>query len=187
MGWKTRPAKPDDAEWIARLRVASWRHAYEGVVPAKWLAEMRPESTVAGWAERAATPGLFVTVDADDHPVAFCLVGEARQERDRHPTLRTGELYAIYADPAVLGTGAGGMVHEAGLSWLAEQGFEHAVVWVLEGNALGIRFYQAKGWTPDGGQTELTIGGQPLSELRYARSLQAANPSLDPALIHSIG
>jgi len=45
------------------------------------------------------------------------------------------------------------------------------VLWVLAGNELGLRFYQVQGWQPDGGQTELTIGGRALTELRYSRSL----------------
>jgi GNAT superfamily N-acetyltransferase len=185
-----RPATPADAEQIAKLRVASWRHAYEGVVPAEWLAGMRPESSIPSWAELAKAPppaALLVTADAHDQPVAFCAVSEARQRTDRHPTKRTAELCAIYADPAVLGKGAGSAVHEAALKWLTQQGFEHAVLWVLERNPLGIHFYRTKGWTPDGTQAELTIGGQPLSELRYARSLPPPNPSPNPASTHPIG
>lgn len=173
MGWTVRTAKPDDAPAVARLRVASWRHAYQRIVPDEWLAGMRPESTVANWAERAAAPGFFVAVDADDQPKAFCLVDDARQETDRHPTLRTGELIAIYADPAVLGTGAGSAVHGAALAHLGARGFEYAVLWVLADNELGLRFYRGQGWQPDGGQTELTIGGRTLTELRYTRRLAA--------------
>lgn len=184
MDWKVRRATPADAEPIARLRVASWRHAYEGVVPAKWLAEMRPESSITSWAELAAAPppaALLVTVDANDHPVAFCAVSKARQQTDHHPTKPTAELCAIYAAPAVLGKGAGSAVHEEALKWLTQQGFEHAVLWVLERNELGIHFYGTKGWHPDGTQTTLTIGGQPLTELRYARSLPIPTPSPNPA------
>ena len=171
MGWQVRVAHPADAPRIARLRVASWQHAYAGLVDDAWLAAMNPAATEAAWARHAGTGGLHVAVDEADTPVAYSLVGEARQETDRHPTLRTGELYAIYADPAVLGTGAGHAVHEAGLAHLAGSGFEHAVVWVLEHNELGIRFYETQGWQPDQVQTNATIGGRSYTELRYSRQL----------------
>jgi hypothetical protein len=82
--------------------VASWQHAYAGLVDEVWLAAMNPAGREASWAKRAETGGLHVAVDEADTPVAFSMVGEARQETDHHPVLRTGELYAIYADPAVL-------------------------------------------------------------------------------------
>lgn len=171
MEWQVRAARPADAPHIARLRVASWQHAYAGLIPAEWLAAMNPASTEATWVREADTGGLHVAVSEADTPVAFSLVGKARQETDHHPALRTGELYAIYADPAVLGTGAGRKVHEAGLAYLAAAGYEHAVVWVLAGNELGIRFYETQGWQADNTETGLVVGGQPLTELRYSRAL----------------
>jgi RimJ/RimL family protein N-acetyltransferase len=171
MGWRVRRARESDGAAIARIRVASWRMAYAGVVPDDALAGMRPVAATWERTAVAAPPtALFVTVDDADEPVAFSLVGEARQEADRLPDKRTGELWAIYADPAALGTGAGRAAHDAGMAHLADLGFDHAVVWVLRDNPIGRRFYEANGWQPDGGTTELTIGGRPLTELRYARS-----------------
>lgn len=171
MGWQVRVARPADAPRIARLRVASWQHAYAGLIDDAWLAAMDPVAAEAAWARHAETGGLHVAVDEADNAVAYSLVGEARQETDRRPDARTGELYAIYADPAVLGTGAGRAVHEAGLTHLTGSGFEYAVVWVLEHNELGIGFYETQGWQPDQVHTELTLAGRVYTELRYSRHL----------------
>jgi len=171
MGWQVRVARPADAPRIARLRVASWQHAYASLIDDGWLAAMNPAAAEAAWARHAETGRLHVAVDEADVPMAYSLVGEARQETDRRPGLRTGELYAIYADPAVLGTGAGHAVHEAGMTCLAGAGFEHAVLWVLEHNELGIHFYETQGWQPDSVHTELSIGGHQYTELRYSRQL----------------
>jgi GNAT superfamily N-acetyltransferase len=180
MRWRVRAATPADGARVSEIRVLSWRHAYWDILPNDRLAAMRPEARSEHWSELAGRPapiGLFVAVGDDDRPVAFCLVGEAREEVDRHPSLTTGELWAIYADPAVLGTGAGGAVHAAGMDHLARNGFAHAMLWVLEHNDIGLGFYRAKGWQPDGGRTGFEWGGRTVFELRYARSLVPVQPS----------
>ena len=51
------------------------------------------------------------------------------------------------------------------LDEMAEAGFAHALVWVLEGNDRAIGFYEASGWRLDGGCDEWTPqveGAEPL-------------------------
>jgi GNAT superfamily N-acetyltransferase len=172
--WTVRQATAADGLAVAGIRVRSWRHAYRDILPAIGLAEMRAEPAAARWAAYAESPlpaRLFVAVGDDDVPVAFCLVSEARDEVDRHPDLPTGELCAIYTDPDMVGTGAGSVLHAAGIEHLAEQGFAHAVLWVFEDNGPAQRFYQSHGWAPDGGRDGFEFGGQQVFEIRYARSL----------------
>lgn len=174
MGWTVRTAVAADAEQVATLRVRSWQHAYRGILPDETLDAMRPETAVPHWTQVIAEPSptrVFVAVDADDRPLSFCLVGDARQDTDRHHDLRTAELWAIYADPEALGTGAGHGVHEAAMAHLAHCGFGHAVVWVLEDNEIGLGFYRSHGWQPDGGRTQITLGGSTVPEVRYARAV----------------
>jgi ribosomal protein S18 acetylase RimI-like enzyme len=171
-----RAATAADAPRVVEIRVRSWQHAYRDILPAELLGALSPhsEAAMAHWSElaRAQPPtGLFVAVGDDDRAVAFCLVGEVREEKDRHPALRTGELWAIYADPDMLGTGAGGAVHAAGMDHLISNGFEHAVLWVLEDNKIGRRFYDSHGWQADGGATDFEWGGSSAVEVRYARAL----------------
>jgi GNAT superfamily N-acetyltransferase len=172
--WTVRPATPADGRTIAGIRVRSWRDAYRHILPARGLADLRAEPAAARWAAIAAAPppsGLFVAVGADDRPVAYCLVSAAREAVDRHPELPTGELCAIYADPGVVGSGAGSVLHAAGIEHLAVHGFGYAVLWVFEDNDRARRFYTAHGWAPDGGREDFEFGGRRVTELRYARSL----------------
>lgn len=152
----------------------SWQHAYRHILPAAALGAMRPEDTVArftGFAEADPPTRLFVAVDDADVPVAYCVVGEARDEVDRHPHLPTGELWAIYALPEAIGTGSGHALHEAGLDHLAKHGLVHAVLWVFEANKTALRFYRSHGWTPDGGREDFDFGGRAVPEVRYARPI----------------
>lgn len=156
----------------------SWRHAYRDILPADGLAGLRAEDGVAGWSSLAAEPpptALFVAVGGDDVPVAYCAVGAAREDVDRHPELPTGELWAIYADPDVFGTGAGHALHEAAVDHLAGEGFRHAVLWVFEDNQPSRAFYERHGWRPDGGREGFEWAGRTVLEVRYARGL--AQPS----------
>jgi GNAT superfamily N-acetyltransferase len=173
-GWTIRRAGAADAARISWLRVLSWRHAYQGILPAAGLAGLNPDAGVAHWAELAAAQpptAVFVAVGDDDVPVAYCAVGAVRDEVDLHPELPTGELWAIYSDPGVQGTGAGHALQEAGLDHLARQGFRHAVLWVIEANEHARRFYTAHGWSPDGGREPFEWAGGAADELRYARSV----------------
>jgi ribosomal protein S18 acetylase RimI-like enzyme len=186
MGWTVRAATPADGARIAEIRVQSWRHAYRHILPEDGLAGLRPAAGTAHWAELAGAPpptALFVAVDGDDVPMAYCLVGAARDEVDLHPDLPTGELWAIYADPAVLGTGAGRAVHDAGVDHLARQGFAHAVLWVFEDNDIGLRFYRSNGWHADGGRADFGWGGRTVVEVRYSRSLAAHGSAVQPSRV----
>jgi ribosomal protein S18 acetylase RimI-like enzyme len=174
MGWTTRRATPADAQRLSEIRVRSWQHAYRDILPAAGLTAMRPADGVARWIEhigRPAPTAVFVAVGADDLPVAYSLVGAVRDDIDRHPGLPTCELWAIYSDPAALGSGAGHALHAVGLDHLAEQGFRHAVLWVFEDNAVAMRFYRAHGWVPDGGRDNFDWAGASVTEVRLSRSV----------------
>lgn len=178
MGWWVRQARAADGARVAQIRVLSWQSAYRDLLPRQALTAMRPETSAQRWADTATAPAptkLFVAVDDDDVPVAFCLVSAAREAVDRHPDLPTGELCAIYADPLVIGTGAGGAVHDAGMDYLARQGFRHVMLWVLEGNDSAMRFYRRHGWRPDGGRAGFEWGGTNVTELRYAKGIDQSN------------
>jgi hypothetical protein len=46
---------------------------------------------------------------------------------------------------------------------------DHAVLWVLEGNARARRFYERGGWFADGTSRDEAMGGEPTHQLRYSR------------------
>jgi len=49
-----------------------------------------------------------------------------------------GGLYALDVLPEVAGAGAGRLLHDTGLHWLAKRGFDQARLWVLRGNERAI-------------------------------------------------
>lgn len=145
-----RAARPEDARPVAEVHVASWRHAYRGLLPEDSLERQSVDDREAMWLGSFADPdpmsGAFVA-EVDGRIVGFASCGPSR---DEDVPKRTGEVPAIYVDPAVLGTGVGRELFEAATRALRDAGFARATLWVLEANALARRFYEKAGWGWDG-------------------------------------
>jgi GNAT superfamily N-acetyltransferase len=145
-----RRARPEDARPVAEVHVASWQHAYRGLLPDDYLERLSVDHREAMWREAFADPdqasGAFVA-EIDGRIVGFASFGPSRDEEIPE---RTGEVPAIYLDPAVLGTGVGRELFEAATIALRDAGFARATLWVLEANALARRFYEKAGWAWDG-------------------------------------
>ena len=173
-----------DVGELARINVESWQHSYRGVVPDALLDRMLPESYLNGWRRWVGLPdpdAVFVAEDEEGNIGAYCAVATARDDSDVHEDLRTGELVAIYADPACLGTGAGRAVHDAGLAHLARQGFRYVVLWVLKDNWLTRMFYAHHGWSPDGAEKDHLLRDEPLPVVRYSKFLNAPRRNTPPS------
>jgi GNAT superfamily N-acetyltransferase len=145
-----RRARPEDARPVAEVHVASWQHAYRGLLPDDYLERLSVDDREAMWREAFADPdqasGAFVA-EIDGRIVGFASFGPSRDEEIPE---RTGEVPAIYVDPAVLGTGVGRELFEAATIALRDAGFARATLWVLEANALARRFYEKAGWAWNG-------------------------------------
>jgi GNAT superfamily N-acetyltransferase len=113
--------------------------------------------------------------EAGTRVVGFVHVGRYRLDQTPGGPLDpyAGEVYAIYVDPDVWGSGAGQALMEVGLDWLARRRLRPVRLWVLEGNARARAFYERRGFAPDGEVATIAIeqpGQVPieLPELRYA-------------------
>jgi L-amino acid N-acyltransferase YncA len=91
----------------------------------------------------------------------------ACEDEDKTST-PTGEIVAIYLNPEYFGKGLGVKMFRAACTELSQQGLTELVVWVLEGNNLGIAFYEKMGLSQDGSKKCDTIRGSEVVKLRYA-------------------
>jgi len=156
-----RPGADGDLRAVGALHYRSRAAAYAHILSPAALTFGSPAVMGEWWAERwkweQETHRLTVAVD-DGEIVGFSYVGPSFDEGVR-------ELYAIHVDPEAVGAGVGKLLMVDALPHLGE----HAVLWVLEGNARARRFYERGGWFADGTSRDETMGGEMTHQLRYSR------------------
>jgi GNAT superfamily N-acetyltransferase len=173
-GLVIRPAVAADAAEIARVHVSSWRAAYRGLLPDRYLDRLSEDERAPTWRRRidGRRPEETVLVAARDGAVVgFASAGPTR---DRDADQRSvGEVYAVYVEPEEWGTGVGRRLLERAVAELREVGFRHVGLWVLETNAHARGFYEHLGWRADGASKEERFGER-VTELRYRLALHSS-------------
>jgi len=170
MTWQLRRPRADDADRIADINIRGWQHAYAGLMPADLLdgldgqRRQRAERLRERFRTSASAAGYVVTGD-DDVVAGFCWFGDYRPDDDLPaPGPGWAEIYAVYVEPDLIGTGAGGALMLATLADLAPR---PVALWVLEGNAHARGFYERFGFAVDGARADFDAGGTPVPEIRY--------------------
>ncbi|MBK9035228.1 MAG: GNAT family N-acetyltransferase [Myxococcales bacterium] len=154
-----REARPDDADAIARVHVASWHAAYQTLIPADRLAAFTVRVRAAAWRHNLETGSVRAAVFEDPGGVrGFSAVGPSRD------LIGWGEIWALYVDPSMWGRGVGSALFADALTALTERRFDQVLLWVLEGNERALRFYQGGGFVLDG--TRKVESGLPQLRLR---------------------
>jgi GNAT superfamily N-acetyltransferase len=168
-----RAATPADAANLAAVHACSWRSAYRGVLPDEFLDALGPDRWRAAWTETLAATDWprrgTLLARTDGTVVGFVSVGPTRD--DDAGTAPTGEVTGIYVAPGWWGAGVGAALMTAAVAALTDAGFEQATLWVLRGNVRARGFYEGAGWVLDGCRKDAVIGGSPVTEVRYRRSL----------------
>lgn len=176
MGAIVRRAVPEDAARIAEVHIGTWQVAYRGQLPDAFLDGLseglsrRRESwrrTIAGGPDaRPYSEGEVWVAEVGGELAGFVGIGPPQQRADAQPGV--GELYAIYVDARHWERGVGSALLAQATERLRAQGYTSAILWVLASNERARRFYEARGWRPDGGvKTETRPGGVELNEVRY--------------------
>ena len=160
-----RTATIHDTKDIARIHVDTWKQAYQGIVPKKYLASLSKEIHEKKWEHTLTNSpaGTLVILSENSYIVGWASTGPSRDDDNRN----VGELYAIYLDHQHWGQGIGKKLMESSISKLLKNGFKNITIWVLEANIRARRFYEKLGFVYDGTNKIINIGGEELSEIRY--------------------
>lgn len=162
-----------DAPGVAAAHVASWRGAYDGLLPRAVLDGLSVAQRTRHWRRvlDASSGDQVVVAERDGRVVGFVQVGPAH-DADTGPT--TGQLLTIYLHPDEWGAGVGRRLHDAGLDRLAGRGFARAVLWMLSTNGRAERFYVRQGWERDGHIRVQQFGGAVVIDHRWVRDVPTA-------------
>jgi len=141
-----RPAIPDDSEPLTHLHLDCWDDAYTGLMPQEILDARRTEvpARIERWRTILEQSDNTLVAEAPDGLVGFVSSGPGR-DNDVDTEL---EVMALYVRADRWGTGIGYALLEVAI------GDRAAYLWVLEGNARAIRFYERQGFRLDGTRDE---------------------------------
>jgi GNAT superfamily N-acetyltransferase len=161
-----RDAAPGDGRAFEQVRVAGWRAAYRGIIDDEVLDALEVEDARVEQreAQLAAPPAdeVFLVAEVDGTVVGGALLLPARDD----DLDDAAELAALYVEPALRYAGIGSALLRAGYDRMPQP---LQVLWVLEANAAGRRFYERHGFRPDGHRAPAErIPGSP-DEVRYGR------------------
>lgn len=180
MSLVVRRASAADAAAISRVRVASWRAAYRGLIAQEVLDALdeaqESERRAAGWERLHADPRVASFVaERGDEVVGWAAVGPAVDDEAGRETAERGQVFAVYTLEDAWGAGVGHALMVAAEEHLRGAGFAEAVLWVLEGNERAARFYERHGWHEDGGTLvdDRLVGGTAAPALHERRRVKA--------------
>ena len=149
----------------------SWQIAYRGIVPDAILDGLSIEQRREFWARSIGMASLEPDRDGRIWVVeeAGRVLGFAttRPGRDTDLGARAGELHSIYLAPEAWSRGLGSTLLESAVGDLRARRFSPLVLWVIEANIRGRRFYERAGWRLDGARQPIDFDGVPVDEVRY--------------------
>lgn len=173
-----RPARPGDAQAIARLDVETWRATYPGMLSASYLVGLSARRRETGWRMVILREprDVLVAVDPAGEILGFGSCGPSRGER-HFP----GEVFTLYVTPDRQNEGIGRRLLIALFRRLVASGLDAAIVWVLRDNPS--RFFYERLGGHQVGHKKIAVGGGPIEAIAYGwRDLPgflAAVPSAD--------
>ncbi len=147
-----RAATADDAALLAAIQEEASLAGLSHVYPPE-LYPFPTDAVRERW-RRYTEAGGWAVVSGDDGFVAV-----------EEPWLE-----AIYVRPAAWGSGVAGHLHDAAIAELRSRGVRRAKLWMLERNDRARRFYERRGWRPDGTSRVVEFPPHPI-DLGYALDL----------------
>lgn len=154
----------DDLSAAAQVCVDSWRHAYRGIVPQRYLNKLSPQSWIS--VLKADPAGCLIAL-LDGKIVGTGYVTFARDEA--RPDY--GEIVSLYLLPEAMGKGIGRQLWQAAAEHCRRQGLTGLCLWTLTANTRACRFYERMGMSPSGRTRDEAIGGEMLPLTEYISPL----------------
>lgn len=165
---KIRTAEIQDALSMSIIHANSWKKAYQGLLPEKYLSELK-DSRWEDMMTKGLTAGTMKAWVAimEDKIIACACVGNSRYKGYEGQL----ELISIYVLPEYWNLGAGSLLLNEVLKYALNNNYSDVGLWVLEGNEQAIRFYKKNGFYNNGDSISCMIGEKLAIEKRYIRKV----------------
>lgn len=163
-----RKASIEDVIRIAEIHVTGWRFAYRQIISDEFLfKDMLVPKRIDAFTRAMEERKDDIYVFEENHIVkAFMIIGPCR-DTDKPSSF---ELWGLYVDPFMVRQGIGARMMQYCEQRALESGYNEVVLWVLEDNAIGRRFYEKMGYAYDGTRKYLDKFG--VYEIRYQKLLR---------------
>ncbi len=176
-----RPARPTDAGEIARLQLATWRHAYRHILPHRVLDGLDEDWMTRRWLASIDSPPtprhrVLVAVEEADRSylVGFIAAGEADEtivtESDTHLTGHAA-ISDLLVEPRWGRRGHGSRLLAACVDQWRTDERTTALAWAFTADVATNAFLGAAGWEPDGAQRALDMMGTLVPQRRLHTAL----------------
>jgi GNAT superfamily N-acetyltransferase len=190
-----RPARPGEADEIARIQLSTWRIAYRRLLPRHVLDGMEAGWLAQRWRaaiEEPPTPAHRVLVAVEQAESAF-LVGFTASGPADEAALAPGEdplpvdvaaVTELLVEPRWGRRGHGSRLLAASVDLWREDGFLVAVAWAYERDTATRNFLTGAGWEPDGIRRALDVDDLLVPQLRLQVSVEElAEPDGEPGAL----
>ena len=166
-----RPARPEDAERVARVQLSTWRTAYADLLPAEAL-DVPEVQAAALWLGAVESPPsaqhrLLVAMERDEL-VGFAASGPSTDEDVEGAV----ELMTLLVEPRWGRRGHGSRLVAASVDHWRGEGFATAVAWAWERDPATRSFLTGSGWELDGTARGLDTGARVQRQLRFHTDLR---------------
>lgn len=166
-GFHIREATARDVLGMAKVRVDTWKSAYQGIVPDQFLKNLSYEGIAERWnrvfwEDPNSDTAIFVAENLQGEIIGIAACGPEQG----HDPVYQGEIYVLYVLPQNQHQGVGRALVAACVRHLIHRlRMQTMLIWVLAENPYR-RFYESLGGKVVREKTQ-EIGGKLLSEVGY--------------------
>lgn len=156
-------------EEMSHIHAFSWKFAYKGIVPQKFLDELQLDfwvPTFEIWMRNDIVKGKVLY---NDEKMIGCIVfGKSREES----LPNWGEIISCYLLPEYFHKGYGKFLIKSALSDLEELEYENVYLWVLQENQRARNFYEKIGFQNMNKKCTCDIMDKKLTDICYGYSIK---------------
>jgi GNAT superfamily N-acetyltransferase len=167
-----RPARPEDAELMARVQLVTWKAAYSDLLPADAL-DLPLVQVAAIWLnaiEAPPSPRHRVLVALERSELVGFAASEPATDEDLDPA-STVELSELLVEPRWGRRGHGSRLLAASADHWRGDDVEVAVAWAFEADTVVTGFLESAGWAADGRGRGLDTGPRVVHQRRFHAAL----------------